>query len=307
MNKLKKAVLPLALSIVSTVTSNAIQANENQYQVLTKQIGIMEDIFTSAIKNSNGNDSMGLAGIESLYLAEQGVVFTVNAHRKYQFSGFSVPMPVAPVAPMAPRGFEDSELFGEDLQDVIDEAMEEAAVAMELAQDHMREDIERQRQLREQERELAYELRDLEREQRDLAYQRRSEDKDELKQLEKQAAKLEQRKKELLKSKEELAQRSNKLKAQQDKARAEQRKQQRAYFAALESSLSETLCTYGGGLRALPADEHVSLIIKNAAMSTNGRGYQDRVLVFTKADIMKCLTQSIDPKALLSGAARYQM
>ncbi|TLU65197.1 hypothetical protein FE810_09780 [Thalassotalea litorea] len=307
MNKLKKAVLPLALSVISAIACNTVNANENEYQSLSKQIDIMEDIFTSAIKNSGDSKSIGLMGIESMYLANQGVVFTVKSQRNYKFSGFTVPMPVVPVAPLAPAGFEDSELFGEDLQDVIDEAMEEAAVAMEMAQDHMRADVERQRQLRELERELAYELRDIERENRDLAYKKRTIDKDELKEIEQETAKLEQRKKRVLEQKQDLSKRANALKAEQEKEVAKQRQQQQAYFNSLEANLSEVLCTYGGGLKSLPGDEHVSLIIKDAAVTKASRGNRDRVLVFSKSDIKKCLTESIDAKTLLETATRYQI
>ncbi|WP_394176664.1 hypothetical protein [Thalassotalea litorea] len=307
MKTLKKAVMPLALSMIGALTSGVVSANENPYQNLSKQIGIMEDIFTSAIKNSATDKSIGLMGVDSMYLANQGVVFTVKSQRNYKFSGFTVPMPVVPVAPLAPAGFEDSDFFGEDLQVVIDEAMEEAAVAMEMAQDHMRADVERQRQLREMERELAYELRDIERENRDLAYKKRSVDKEALKELEKETAKLEQRKKQLLAQRDDLSKQANAIKAQQAKEVAKQRQQQQAYFTALEASLSEVLCTYGGGLKSLPGDEHVSLIIKDAAPTTSGQGYQDQVLVFSKTDIKRCLTESIDASALLKSATRYQI
>ncbi|TKB43184.1 hypothetical protein [Thalassotalea mangrovi] len=307
MNKFNNAVLPLALSVISAFTSANLAANEQPYQELGKQIEIMEDIFTSAIKNDGNNNNMGLAAIESMYLAKQGVVFTVKSKRNFHFPGFSVPVPVAPVAPMPPAGFENSELFGEDLQVVIDEAMEEAVVAMEYAHENMRMDVEKQRQLREQERELAYELRDIERENRDLAFKKRTLDKDELKEFEKQVAKLEQRKKDLLQEKQQLAKKAGELKAEQDKLRDEQRKQQQAYFASLQTNLSEILCTYGAGLKALPGDEHVSLIIKDAAFDPSGRTYKDQVLVFAKSDIKKCLSESIDAKGLLKSATTYQL
>ncbi|MGB0938965.1 MAG: hypothetical protein ACPGTQ_16040, partial [Colwellia sp.] len=68
---------------------------------------------------------------------------------------------------------------------------------------------------------------------------------------------------------------------------------------------TETICTYGNGLRALSKDEYVSLILKSGGNKV-GRGYQDQIYVFKKSDINACSIDKMDAKTLLTKAKTYQ-
>lgn len=311
-NKMKitnKAVLPLAFAC--TLISNSVNAMD--FDNLHQQLDIMSDIIKSTIKKQSNNQGPQLARIDSHYLAGQGVVFNLNVSRVIHYGRSNhmpimpvMPvMPVKPVAPRAPQGYEGEELFGENFEIVIEEAMEEAAIAIEIVNENMRFDVEEQRELREQERELAYELRDLAREERDLNYEKLHLDNDEKAENQKELRELEQRKvaieKAKLKVKKRADQHQNKIK----KIQADKAKQQQAFYTKLETTVSEVLCNYGGGLKALPDSEYISMIIKGAGSTVEGR-IKDKVLVFNKLDVKNCVLEKITAPTLLSKANGYQ-
>ena len=87
-------------------------------------------------------------------------------------------------------------------------------------------------------------------------------------------------------------------KAQQEKARD-------AYYQGLKTALTETLCLYGNGLKALPKNEHVSVILKSAGEKI-GRRYKDSILVFSKKDISDCSADKITVSKLNQKSESYQ-
>ena len=90
--------------------------------------------------------------------------------------------------------------------------------------------------------------------------------------------------------------------AEQKALKAQQRIQ---HFDKLTTTVADTICMYGNGLKAIPKDEHVSVIIKLAGDKA-GRHYQDKVFVFTKKDINSCANDKITSKKLLVKANKYQ-
>ncbi|KGJ92416.1 hypothetical protein [Thalassotalea sp. ND16A] len=306
MNNFKKLTLPLAL-LTALVSQNAIAMDYNQ---LHQQLDIMTDIIKSSIKKQSDRKGPQLTRMESNYLASQGVVFTLNVSRSSNYGfDFTMPVmptvPVAPRAPTAPEGVDSADLFGENYEIVIEAAMEEAAIAMELASEHMRSNSEEQREIREQERELAYELRDIAREERDLKYQEYSLEKEDQAEHKQEKAKLEQKKAKIVKAKAEISKRAEQYQKQVKQAQAEKAKQQQKFYQQLENTVSQVLCNYGGGLKALPDDEYVSMIIKGAG-SKEGNRIKDKVLVFNKLDVKNCVLERIDANTLLSKANGYQ-
>lgn len=305
MNIFTKVLIPITLAFSSTVSLAAAD-----YDDLHQQMNIMADIIkTSANKQSQANTPK-VSAIESYYLAGQGSVFTLQVARSYGHSMNRVLAisPVrAPQAPQAPRAVKDLDqegLFGQNFEVVIEEALEDAAIAMEYASEQLQQNSEEQRQLREQEREISYQLRDLEREKRDLNYQKMHLDDQQKTENEQELAVLEQRKAELDSAKQKLLASQKQYQAKAEQAKAEREQLQQAYYANLATNVSNVLCNYGGGLKALPNDEKVSVIIKGAGSKTRSAS-KDKVIVFKKSDIKSCVVEKISAKQLFAKANSY--
>ncbi len=300
--------------LMSTALLAAEQGTE-QYSGLHKQLSIMSDIIKSSVTDKSANQLSKINSIESTYLRGQGVVFTISSAANnsqwgnYSFN-FSMPemptlpeMPAAPIAPEVNQNFHEK--FDIDINQTVSHAMESAAVGYERIVEIFEHNRDKTRELREEQRELAYNLRDVEREKRDLNYQlarasdeRKAEIIKDLKSLEKQESKLNEDKVKITDKANDLA---KKQKAEQSK-RIEHRAQ---YYQQLTVKLTETLCLYGNGLKELPKQEHVSVILKSAGEQSSGR-YKDSILVFTKEDIASCSADKISAAKLMEKSQAYQ-
>lgn len=278
------------------ISAGAVVAAEQQpYEKLSKQLGIMNNIFASSLQ-SQPEKSLKNTKIDSLYLAGQGVVFTVKSARNslWNRNSFSFSFSDAHVAPVAPVVDDISfEFF--DNSDEIEEQMESA---FEQQREH-------NRQFREQQRELGYDLRDLERESRDLAYQLRNVSEEEKKELVKEQKAITKQKAEIKKAREILAKKSKEMQKQQRMNKQKKVAERKKHYKKLTTSLIETLCTYGNSLKALPKNERVSIVLK-AAGDRVGNNYQDKILVLTKRDIKACAADKISAEKLLSSTKSYQ-
>ena len=305
MNFSKTIIAPLAIMTLTT----SLPTMAVDYDKLHQQLAIMSDILTTSIKSQNTTKGPRISRIESQYLAGQGVVFNLSSSRVSHYSILeSVHMPDVPRAPRAPRaveGVEHTELFGEDFELVIEEAMEEAAIAIEIVNEQARDNIEQQQEMREQERELAYELRDIAREERDLNYQKLHSEKDEHAELEAEAKELNQRKAKLEKMRVDVKRRAAEHRKLREKAAKEKKQQQQTFFANVETSIASALCSYGAGLKELPDEERISMVLKSAG-EMSGNRIKDKVLIFNKSDIKDCVIEKIDSKGLLAKANGYQ-
>ncbi len=316
MNKYKvlSSSIVLPCMLMSTALLAAEQATE-QYSGLHKQLSIMSDIIKSSVTDKSANQLSKINSIESTYLRGQGVVFTISSAANnsqwgnYSFN-FSMPemptlpeMPAAPIAPEVNQNFHEK--FDIDINQTVSHAMESAAVGYERIVEIFEHNRDKTRELREEQRELAYNLRDVEREKRDLNYQlarasdeRKAEIIKDLKSLEKQESKLNEDKVKITDKANDLA---KKQKAEQSK-RIEHRAQ---YYQQLTVKLTETLCLYGNGLKELPKQEHVNVILKSAGEQSSGR-YKDSILVFTKEDIASCSADKISAAKLMEKSQAYQ-
>jgi len=299
--QVKKLLSVIAVS-ASLMTLHANAANKDtSFDGISKQLTIMNNIFKSSLQAQEGKKHKN-AKVDSLYLAEQGVVFTVSASHSSLFRRYGLnydfPDMVMPVAPVPPvEGSADFEFFTDD---------EEVIIKMESSHEAQRHEQEHYRELQEQQRDLAYEIRDLARESKDLAYQLRNLNKDEGAKLKKEQKALVKQKAALEKVQVSLEKKSKQLKAQKQKQVAKRQKQRSEYNTQLTSSLIETLCLYGNSLKALPKNEHVSLIIKSAGDKTGRSGYKDKIYVFDKKDIAACANDKITSSKLASVAMTYQ-
>lgn len=316
MNKYKvlSSSIVLPCMLMSTALLAAEQGTE-QYSGLHKQLSIMSDIIKSSVTDKSANQLSKINSIESTYLRGQGVVFTISSAANnsqwgnYSFN-FSMPemptlpeMPAAPIAPEVNQNFHEK--FDIDINQTVSHAMESAAVGYERIVEIFEHNRDKTRELREEQRELAYNLRDVEREKRDLNYQlarasdeRKAEIIKDLKSLEKQESKLNEDKVKITDKANDLA---KKQKAEQSK-RIEHRAE---YYQQLTVKLTETLCLYGNGLKELPKQEHVSVILKSAGEQSSGR-YKDSILVFTKEDIASCSADKISAAKLMDKSQAYQ-
>jgi len=75
-------------------------------------------------------------------------------------------------------------------------------------------------------------------------------------------------------------------------------------LAAFESTLIGLVCDYSGGLRALPGNEHVTVVMKGLGEDTSERR-EDRILVLRHADALRCLQREITVQQLQDTARIY--
>ncbi|WP_085298184.1 hypothetical protein [Cognaticolwellia mytili] len=287
----------------------AAEQNNQQYHDMHKQLSIMSDIIKSSVSDQTTGQRSKINSIQSTYLRGQGIVFTINSaanNRQWGSYNFNFTMPEMPVAPIAPSvndNFEEN--FNVDINETVTHALETAANGYERAMEIFEHGRERNRELREEQRNLAYRLKDVEREKRDLTYQLARANDERKEELNVELSKLSEQAEKLQASKRKIAQKSSKVVAEQKAQQAEQAKERVSYYQKLTANLTETLCLYGNGLKALPKDEHVSIIFKSAGDKSAGR-YKDSILVFSKKDIARCSADSIDSAALIKKAEVYQ-
>jgi len=316
MNKFKLFSSAMVLPcLLATGASFAAEQNNSQYQGMHKQLSIMSDIIKSSVSDKSAGQRSKINSIQSTYLRGQGVVFTISSAASnrqwgnYNFN-FTMPempeMPEMPVAPIAPSVNEDfEENFNIDINETVTHALESAANGYERAMEIFEHGRERNRELREEQRNLAYRIKDVEREKRDLTYQLARANDERKEELKAELSKLTEQAEKLQASKRKIAQKSSKVIAEQKAQQADRAKERMSYYEKLTASLTETLCLYGNGLKALPKDEHVSVIFKSAGDKSGGR-YKDSILVFSKKDIASCSADKIDSAMLMKKGQRYQ-
>tara|TARA_R110000737_G_scaffold67867_4_gene95929 strand:+ start:1476 stop:2360 length:885 start_codon:yes stop_codon:yes gene_type:complete len=285
------------------------EQNNELYLSMHKQLSIMSDIIKSSVSDKSVSQTSKINSIDSTYLSGQGIVFTISSAANnsqwgnYSFN-FSMPeMPAAPIAPEVNQEFQAN--YDIDINETVTHAIESAAVGYERAMEMFEQNRDSTRALRDEQRDLAYSLRDVEREKRDISYQL-SRASDEHKAALKQTLdKLAKQEENLRAQQRKITQLTHVAVAEQQ-AEQKQRAQERvSYYQQLTVKLTETLCLYGNGLKALPKNEHVSVILKSAGDKSASR-YKDSILVFTKQDIASCSADKITAATLISKSQAYQ-
>ncbi len=310
LNRLSSALVLPCLFITSA--GIAADSKHEPYQDMYKQLSIMSDIIKSSVSDKSSRQRSKINSIQSTYLRGQGVIFTISSAASnrqwgnYNFN-FSMPeMPIMPVAPIAPAVNEDfEENYDININETVTQALETAAVGYERVMEVFEKNREKTRELREKQRDLAYELRDIEREKRDLNYQLSRANDEQKKELKNDFDRLAEQEEKLRANKRKLAQRTSEVAAEQKAQQALQTKERVDYYQKLTTSLTETLCLYGNGLKALPNNEHVSVILKSAGEKSGGR-YKDSILVFSKKDIASCSADKINAASLMKKGQAYQ-
>lgn len=305
--------------VLCTVTSGMAAAqSQNKYEDLANELEIMSGVLNTSLRQNVTSDSWRVNQIDTSYLAGQGAVFTLSL-RGYSnnwvheietlVEGFVGAVPSAPPAPPVPH------ISGslEEIDEIVMEATREWESYAEATSRHfshaLADNKDRMRDLRTMQRELAWEAREAERELRDITFELRHAD--------------EERKKELLEQKEASQQKLSQVqtkaknmheelkaveKAQEKelaKRKEKQEQQYKAFLAGFEVGISETLCRFGAGLRGLPQDEHISMVLKDFEVESN-RARKDRIYVFSRTDVVRCVQEKIDANKLLANAEVYK-
>jgi len=302
--------LSLVLSTVSCALI-ALGANAgDNYKGMHKQLNIMNDIITSATNGEGRKKDGKVNNVSSLYLYDQGVVFTISSNsRSNRWGNFNVnfAMPtLAPIAPISKISFDDDgDDFERSIEITVEKALAIASTNFEIAIEHEDSSREKYRNLRDKQRDLKYEMRDLAREARDLEYQSKRAEVKVKKELKKELKQLGKKKLAFEKNRKSIDEQVAKIRTEQQNQVVAQEKQRASYYQSLTASLAETLCLYGNGLKALPKNEHVSLILKSGG-DKDGRRYKDQIYVFNKKDISACSIDKITSVQLISKAKSYQ-
>lgn len=306
---MKKTAIAIILASVSALSVQA----KTDLNSLHDELEIMSNILQTALRQENRNSAIRFRNIDVTYLANQGVVFEVSTTgsgssfsfdfgEMSEFMHVSPSVPVAPVPPViAGSDSWDIEIDGEEWEMIAHEAMDRAQEAMEEVRDKMRD-------LREQERDYGWEQREYERKRRDLEFEMRNADENRRKELTKRKQELDEELKTIEAKQAEVAKYAQQLEAEQKKQAAEQaaarQKQYTAFVSSFESNITNVLCKYGAGMKALPASENISFILPNLG-TINSRDKKDKIYVFSQQDVQSCVKDKMDNKTLLEKSERY--
>jgi len=303
MNKLTKiaGIVALTVSMASHGATN--------YAELNKELEIMNSVLATTLKQTSKEEAIRFRGLETSYLASQGVVFQVSTSRgswgvHHDLRSFIPETPVAPSAPLIIGG--DGRSIQIEIHDEWEHMIEDTVRQVESL---FRESNEQLRDVRGDARELSWEMREYERRMRDLNFElrntnqeRKTEIEQDLQELKAEIAAVKARQQEL----EEYASTLEaEQKAQMDQQKAAYKKSNKAFLSAFEDRIADTLCRFGAGLRALPDDEHISFVLKGFHAEEK-QGKQDRIYVFKETDVKMCVQEKMDAIELLGKATVYE-
>lgn len=104
---------------------------------------------------------------------------------------------------------------------------------------------------------------------------------------------------------EQVADQAQVLRQRNEDLEAERLAQWQQEVAGLEGRVFVVLCDYASGLRALPDDEHLTLMMTGLGSQAGEDRRPDRVHVFDKSDLLACQRGELDPEDLRSRAVSY--
>lgn len=304
---MKTALLLGALALTS-----AAFAKPEKFDEIYQELEIMKGVVDTSLKQAVGKNELGYRSIDVSYLVSQGAIFTIETRS----AGWALSSMVNSAMDInldgdsfvVFSGDDDSFSFEFDFEDDRDwqEAIREATRAISRASKEYSREL---RRLKEQEQEVNWEVREYERELRQLEFEAKNAAKETANRLKE---KIKQQEKEILayKSKgSELSELAAKVEKEY-KATVEKQKQAKQeifkqFLAKFETSIGESMCRFGGGLRQLPKDENISFVLKDFEQGDSKGRRSDRIYVFPKSDIDACNRDKIDVNELLTKARVY--
>jgi len=319
LNKTFSASVLVCLGLLSTSSVQAASLDDGKLNRIERDLKIMNNI----LKTSLSEQTKSRPSIDSVYLAEQGMLFTIEQRHGFNFEFREFEMPELPaLPPIAPRAPVSVDFTEEQIEQIEEAAMVAAESAMEMAEislDYMNDadwsnasSAERsahraeQTQLKSEKRELEVEARKLERQVRNIERKLRdSEFEEQLEKAEKDSKRTAALKKEMDKLTSSLSGVADKLKANSAKlqkkakeVKEKQEKKMKERLALTEKVISESVCDFAPGLRSLQKGHHMTFRIE---------GKKDRLYVFDKESIMQCGDGKLTAAKLLDSATKYEM
>lgn len=308
-------------TIIGSATLSSV-ANAQDLPELDRQLTIMSSVIQTALKQDTRKEKVRLNGIESTYLAKQGVVFTIRTGGAgrifdFDFGEFLGNIPGVTQAPQAPHPpsvtvvTDDMHADSEHEYEVVFDSVDWEGTANQVIRrvEHIiREADDRLREFRSDHREVEWEMRELERRNHDLEFELRTADKERQKEVEKEMKEL-NKELERLQAKEQLLAKESKALAAEKQAELEKQKQAqeasyKSFLSNFEASIGDTLCSFGAGLRELPDNEHITFVLDGFARNEEGKP-ADRVYIFSKKDVKRCVTDDISVDDMLASAKVY--
>lgn len=318
LNKTLPLSLLAGLLTVGSVSAGTLE--QSKLDRVERDLKIMNNILRTSLSEQTQSRPV----IDSVYLANQGMLFTIQDRNGFHFNMRELPrLPELPPLPPIPSvGHISVELTEEQIERIEQDAMVAAASAMEMAEvslDYI-SDVDwssvsssersafkaQQSQMRAEKRQLENEARKLEREVRDVERKLRdSRFEEQLENAEhdsKKTAKLKEKMDKLTTSLTKVAEKlkANSLKLQKkaQEVKIEQEKKIQARLQLTEKVISESVCDFGPGLRSLQQDQHLTFRIE---------GHPNRLYVFDKESVMKCGDGKFTAQKLLENATKYEM
>lgn len=324
MNKLTQYLKSISiLSLTLTTFAHAEDLSDKKLKSVKRDLNIMTTIVETAIKSQERESNI----VQSMYLAKQGMVFTIGSRHGINFNyrrhnDRAAPIPPIPPLPPVAAMLSDAPMSEADIEQLEESTMAAVEIAMELSDVQMEfyshndwsayttrersESRSEQKELQTQRRELEREARvlerkvhEIERKIRDAEYQQEldSSDKNKMKiaALEKEMAALT---KSMTAVAQEINAKAETLRLKADEMRKKQIAQANAKIEATEKAISQAVCDFGSGLRSLGSEEHITFNLK---------GNIDKIYVFDLPSINRCADGDIDAAELLGQAIQYSI
>jgi len=298
-----------ALLIAASLASSLAYA-ETDMPALSKELNIMQGIMKTVLKDDKQRSGLRVNSVETTYLAGQGVLFEVdtNSHGmdfNFNFKDLINMIPGSPKPPAPDNYSIHINMDDNDWDNLADDARDAAREARQQLREKLRD-------LREQAQQLSWEVRENERQRRDLEFEKSHADGDHKKDLEKQSQSLLEAKKKLMDRQQEISKYAAQLEKEQqqaeDKRKQAEIERYKAFLASFEDNIADVLCKYGAGLKSLPMDENISIVLKDFAQWHDGDEDedQDKVYIFSNQSVQQCVSGKLSKQKLLSQVKTYQ-
>lgn len=294
----KIAIIGLcALAALATVALD----NGVDIEKVKKEIRIFEGVIRSSFEPTTRgkDDNLSPTGMNGLYLDGQGVLLSIEmGHGAMGFSywnGGGLHFSHGDFPEIEPIILDDIEWAPSDMEEQFElahRAMEDAE--FEFDTEGMDGELAgRMRDIAKEKAELMKEMAEIRKKTMAKVRENKDMSEDERQKLEGQAKKVAEK---IAASSIQIADRVKKLVEESNQKYAER-------LAPFINTFLDTVCEYGGNLRSLPANEHLTVVFRNADRSQEEP--RDLIYVFTKSDLLACRDGKLSSRDLREKAKHY--
>ena len=304
---MKFKVMLVGMTVSISLLAAVAMAAKNDYSKIRKDASVMAGIIKGAFEDNDSCKGCRVK-VETTYLAQQGVVFTIKS---YAVRGFAI------------GGNHDDHGSFSDLQSLqsleslehipdmvssilvdVGDSLEDITARIEVVEEFDDADFRGRHVFidRSSVRELGRKTRDLEFQMRDYEIELlHAEDEAERKRLEASINSLAKDIEEHALKKESVNKKYETARKERDKERealrAESARKRMEMLASTQDVIMQTLCDYGSTLRNLPNDEYVSVVFERSKDDSNS------IVVLDKDQVTNCKS---DGSGLIKKALTYQ-